>query len=320
MADYKPQFGWLGHEREKKAFAEVMQRDHPPFVMFDDFVAKESRPAKDYPTPPGFDGGWEFWTGVEKCYGKQVAPGPQDVGDCVGYSTVLSATDLIAHEVYWEGQNEKFFIPTVLFSYGAGRVYIGGGRLGNSDGSLGSWQIAADTEYGFLPSDLPGLPFKPDEPCEPEGRIVKQWGSQKSILDQWKDKAAPFRLGEGTKIESSDQLKKVVCELHRPVTIASDWGFAKAGLDSATGLVLWRRSGSWGHQMHIRGVIEIKGRWFAYIGNQWGTTFHGDPGKGPTGGFWVPFEIMDQWVRDAEVYARGLFPGRPADKPDFGWR
>ena len=318
LLNHLEKFGWIGHYEEQRARNLVMSQAEPPFVDFSMFAAKEVPRRKEYPIPEGFDGGWEFWTAVEKCYSKQVPPGPQDVGDCVGFSDVLSACDLIAHEVYWEGQSETFIVPTVLFSYGAGRVYIGGNQLGNSDGSTGAWQIAADVKYGYLPSDVPGLPFNPNDPCEPNGSDVRKWGSTKSILDQWAPKAAPHKLGEGTEIRDTAELKKAICDLHRPCTIASNWGFAKKGLDPKYGIVLWTRSGSWSHQMHIRGVTQIKGAWFTYIGNQWGTDYHGDPGKGPRGGFWVPLELMNQWIPQAEVYARGIFPGREAKKPDFG--
>jgi hypothetical protein len=68
--------------------------------------------------------------------------------------------------------------------------------------------------------------------------------------------------------------------------------------------------------MSIRARVKIKGNWFYYIGNQWGRDFHGAPGKGPRGGFWIPAELMDRWLPRAVVYSRGKFAGQLPRKPD----
>lgn len=311
---YQPKFGHLGLVQEYREFE---RSEHVYASSLPDFLLNQSTPNKAIVdacvAAMPFDEGFGFWLPVEKVFGYQIQPGPQDIGNCVGYADCLSLCDLQGAEIYCCGDMETPFVPYVPFSYGAGRVYIGGGRLGRGDGSLGTWQLKADIEYGYLPSDLPGLTVKPGEPAEPDANTGRDWGSRKSILDQWKAKAEPFKVAAGPSMhcETADIAREMVVDHLRPLTIASDWGFAKDRFDEKYGITLWKKSGSWAHQMHIRGIFSIKGQWFVYVGNQWGLNYHGSVGEGfPRGGFVIPFELFARWTREAFVAARGNFSGR----------
>lgn len=315
--------GWLGHHEEEKAYQAVIAHQLPQNPVF----ASEPPTAAafrhgientpDHLLEQGIEDGWEFWTAQQAFY-PQLARGPQDVGDCVGYSDVLSFVDGICDEVYWLDEVEAPFIPLVWFSYGAGRVYIGQNRLGRSHGSTGAWQIAADVEYGYLPHDAPGLRVKPTERPEPWASEYEPWSWTRSILDQWAPKAAPYKVGAHRRLQTAQDVMEAVTVRHRPLTIASNQGFRKRGFDSRYGITLWDFGGSWAHQMHIRAVVKIKGNWFVYVGNQWGADFHGDPGRGPRGGFWIAMDsTMEKWAPRAVIYERGKFVGRPPEKPEF---
>lgn len=317
MVSNLEQGGWAGIYQEEQAFDHLFNYDDC-FVEYDEYAKRQSTPEqrvidsalREMP----FDKGWCFWLGVDKVLGAQVPPGPQDCGCCVAYSSVLSVIDLNCHEIFVCGEQEDALVYFVPASYGFGRVYIGNNRLGRGDGSLGSWQIAADKKFGVLPTDLQGLPIKQSEPAEPRADITRLWGRSKTVLDEWKDKAAPHKIEVGTRITSGDQAWEAITQLFRPLTIASNWGFRKRGHDARYGITTWKRSGSWAHQMSVRAAFELKGQRFAYIGNQWGKNYHGTVGDGfPRGGFVVFWEEFERWIRDASVYARGKFQGRQTD-------
>lgn len=312
--------GWLGIYEEEKAFDKLFSFGDS-FVSYADFKAGIEPPEQAVidacKRAMPFDDGWDFFYAVEKCFGTQISPGPQQIGNCVGFSDCLSAVDLQCHECYVKGEPENAFVPYVPFSYGAGRVYIGGGRLGNGDGSLGSWQIDADVQYGYLPADLPGLEVDSSDPAEPRSEQVNRlWGRSREVLDKWKHLAAPHKIDHGVRITNADEAWESLTKLFRPLTIASNWGFKKKGFDSKYGLNIWTRSGSWAHQMHVRGGFEIKGSRFTRIGNQWGANYHGPSGEGfPLGGFVVTWDEFARWIKDAAVYARGGFQGRSSVFP-----
>ena len=305
-------YGWLGHRKEKRAKQYLYESGY--FVDFSQWSKSEVdltftivRQAITFP----FDDGFAFWPIVEKVYGKQMPPGPQSVGNCVGYSACLSNFDRICTELLYFGEAESLFVPFVPYSYGAGRVYVGGGQLGGSHGSLGAWQIEADMKYGLLPTDLPSVPIRYEDDMQGSANTNTQWMQSRSILDKWRPQAEDLNVGEGTEISNFDQLKVAVVDKKQPVTIASNWGFASSGLDNKYGIVLHRKSGSWAHQMHIRSVFEIKGQWFIHVGNQWGEDYHPAIANGwPKGGFVIVAELFNQWAPQAEVYVRGSINGR----------
>lgn len=223
--------------------------------------------------------------------------GPQALGDCVGYSSTLCLQCRFGFEVAGLGQFQQAIQPFVPWLYGAGRVYVGGNRL-RGDGSLGTWQIEAARTYGVLPSNLPGLPNYGSS----TGRA---WGSSKRILDEWKDKAAPYRVVESARVGSWDQLVEAMLKHHRPLTIASNQGFRTPYPDEKVGKTFGKPGGSWSHQMHIQAVDLDPRRPGARIGNQWGTNAHGRQLDGPNGTFWVDADFLDRWCRGATVFAYG---------------
>lgn len=297
-------FGWLGPKAEREAKAINYQLG----LMVDFTQWSEEEDDIDFVDvfKFPFDAGFAFWPILERVYGKPFPNDPQSVGNCVPYGSCLANLDRIAVELLIDGDAESFFVPFVPFSYGAGRVYIGNVSW-NSHGSVGSWQIAADMQYGMLPTDTLGLPIRREDDIQGSGEVNKQWMNNKSTLDKWKEHAAKLTVGEGSEVKSFTDLQTAVCVKKQPVTIASNWGFVSTGEDDKYGIVLHRRGGSWAHQMHIRAVFSIKGQWFVYVGNQWGDDAHPKVGEGfVRGGFVISAELFDTWVKDAECFVREI--------------
>ena len=308
--------GWLGHDSERlfrdNLYSLGVMIDFRQWLDAEDDL--DFIELFDFP----FDEGFAFWPITERVYGRQLDIDAQSVGNCVPYGACLANIDRIATELLVFGEAERAFIPFVPYSYGAGRVYVGNVSW-TSDGSLGSWQIAADMRYGMLPIDVPNVPIRHEFDIQGSSSINHQWMRNRSVLDHWSEFARPLTVGEGSNVNSFEELKIAVCQKKQPVTIASNWGFVSAGKDDKYGIVVHRAGGSWAHQMHIRAVFAIKGQWFVFVGNQWGYSAHPVVGAGfARGGFVIPAELFDRWVKDAEVFVRGSINGRTL-KPNFSF-
>lgn len=92
-----------------------------------------------------------LWNFEEKVTGKvQPSWNQRSVGSCVAFGNGRAANDLLLVQSYtnkssWPGAN----IATEPI-YGGSRVEVGGGVLGNSDGSLGSWAAKWLIDWGVL--------------------------------------------------------------------------------------------------------------------------------------------------------------------------
>lgn len=308
-------YGWLGHRKERRA-KQLLQEEGKliDFAQWDRIEPSIDISGIEFP----FDDGWAFWPIVERVYGKQMPPGPQSVGNCVPYGSCLAIFDRICTELLFFGEAESLFVPFVPYSYGAGRVFVGG-VYWRGHGSLGSWQIKADMQHGLLPTDIPGVPIRYEDDMQGSASTNSNWMRNESVLEKWEPSAEDLTIGEGTEINNFDQLKIAVYDKKQSVTIASGWGFRSMGVDNKYGIVVHRQGGSWSHQMHIRSVFEIKGQWFVYVGNQWGTNYHPRIADGfPLGGFVIFAELFDQWVKQAECFVRGSVNGR-VYQPNFSF-
>jgi hypothetical protein len=305
-------FGWLGLYEEEKAFEESVRQnlitEFNAFIASSDPIAEALK--KRIQNMFQFDKGWAFWY-AEQLYLKYRIPhGPQNIGNCVAYSAFLVLCYLMIQENFVLGQTQEFFYPFIPYLYGAGRVYEGGNRI-RGDGSNGVWQINACMKHGVLPMDLDGLPSGP----QGTSQVGRQWGSNRKILDYWRPKALPYKIRATTRCNNANDVMKVVVDYQYPVTHASRMWFRRAGYDAKYGLNLYRLGGSAAHQTFTEAIFEIKGQWFAYIGNQWGNNYHGNPGRGfPPGGFVVTIEEYDRFIKSSACYAYQDFGGRQKQK------
>lgn len=307
-------YGWLGARKERKAKEVLYSKGQ--LIDFSQWTKTENDltiEGFDFP----FDDGYAFWV-INEHLQAELPPGPQTVGNCVPYGSCLANYDRILTELLFFGEAEQRFVPFVPYSYGAGRVYVGNVNW-SSDGSIGSWQIEADMQDGLLPCDCVGLPVRYEDDMQGSASTNHEWMKSRSTLDKWKPQAVELTVGEGSEINSFDELKIAVVNKKQSVTIASNYGFRSKGLDSKYGIVIHVPSGTWSHQMHIRAVFCIKGQWFVYVGNQWGDKYHPKVADGfALGGFVIFAEVFDSWVKNAECFVRGSINGRTL-KPNFAF-
>ncbi len=295
--------------RERIAF-EVASDLFTPFEVLQEQEATESPIEAELRQLMPFDKGWDFEYADKLIYGQHLTF-QQNIGNCVGASHCMLLASKVAHEILIEGDPEEPLgdqasspIPYVPYSYGAGRVYIGGNRI-NGDGSLCEWQIQATMEYGFLPSDQDGLTGVP----QGSAGTGRSWGRSKATLDKWLPQAKAYDM-ESTPITSADQCRTALVDHKHPSQICSSWGFAVQRYDSKYDLNLYTKSGSWAHSMQVIAIFEKKGAWFVKIRNQWGET-HKDGMS-----FVIPFELFERWIPQSSTATIGEIKGRPTN-PGF---
>lgn len=308
-------FGW-GHPgdapertlyREKIAFEVFSSANPERYVQACDFSAKEeSTIEKELRKSMPFDEGWSFLPAEKLVYGQELVFN-QNIGNCVGASHCLLLAACVAHEILVEGDPEEALgefktsspVPYVPYSYGVGRVFIGGNRI-RGDGSLCEWQIKGTMDYGFLPSDTPGLTDVP----QGSASTGRRFGSSAAELNKWTDTAKNYDLVTSVVPSSADDCWDLVVNKRRPLQICSGWSFAFWKTDS-NGVNVYRRSPEgWAHSMQIVAMFTIKGQRYVTVRNQWGKS-HKD---GMT--FTTYFEEFAKWYSQANIASIGELKGR----------
>lgn len=205
--------------------------------------------------------------------------------------TNLTGTNNLAH-----------FAP---YSYGQGRRF---GGMRGGDGSYCSVHIKGFMEKGWLPCDTPGL--QSDAYPEPQNtRTYRAWGNWQ-YLDEFERFATPFDLIESERITDADRMVVCLRDEFKPAMICSGWGFAPAR-QHRDGFWVYRRSGSWPHNMSIVGVrVASDGKIFIKVKNSWGMNAHRDGDH-----FWIEIDLFASWLRSAECRTLGQMKQRSAELP-----
>lgn len=164
--------------------------------------------------------------------------------NCVSFGAKNACEYLQAFQLKNDKSKWRFVFPPYI--YGISRVQIGGGRLGNSDGSLGIWATQGLIKYGCLFNDVPGVP-------QYSGSVAKSWGRSgppKNFIDEASKYLLKMQM-DAAKVTMWEQLKSAISNGY-PVTVASNYGFTMK--PASTGY--HEQSGSWGHQMVCVGYDE----------------------------------------------------------------
>lgn len=292
MSTVTPQFGWLGPEearREWDAFGE----NFPEFKITG-LPEGYQRPARAV-----------HWDAMKKATGDYLVNVAQEIGDCVSWGCRNAVDHTAACEIA-AGERETFKPSFPPYFYGISRVQIGGGRLGNSDGSLGSWAAEGVRKYGVLPRDADGCP-------DYSGSVAKKWGYNGPPED-FIDVAKPHLIRTTARITNINDLADALANGFS-ASIASMWGAAMRLRDDK-GKSWFTGSDSWPHQMSIIGYDTVDGELCFFRLNSWGPNAHGPQLDGPPGGGWLRGGALDRKLRDSgcECFAFSGFDGFPAQK------
>lgn len=247
---------------------------------------------------------WEF---SKKVTGGHLPNYRQEIGDCVSHG-MKNAVQYLSCVQIAKGERQEYHHVFPPYIYGISRVQIGGGRLGNSDGSLGSWAAEGVRKYGILFNDDPNVP-------EYSGSVATKWGRSgppKEMIEAAKDN--PIKTV--AQVNSFDEVAQAISNGY-PVTIASGVGFARNNMQGVekNGKCWEEPGGSWMHQMSVI-AVDMSDR-SGFILNSWGEElWSNQPDGAPPGGFWTSEAAISRIVREGDSWAVSQFEGFPAQKLD----
>jgi hypothetical protein len=234
----------------------------------------------------------------------------QKIGDCVSHGFGSGVDFLTCVEIDMHGESEEWQGETVTETiYGSSRVEIGGGQLGNGDGSLGAWGAKAVKEYGtLLRKKYGGWDF-----TNYSGNMAKTLG-RKGMPDELEPTAREHRVRTVSLVQSYEEARDAICNGY-PVPVCSMQGF-KSRRDN-DGFA--RPEGQWAHCMLFCGADDKSGRPGLLCLNSWGSDWIQGPKRHdqPDGSFWVDAQTCTKMLRSGDSYALSGYEGYPAQETDI---
>jgi hypothetical protein len=236
----------------------------------------------------------------------------QEIGDCVSHGwglgiDVLKAVQIVA------GAREKFTGETATeIVYAASRVEVGGGRLGNGDGSIGAWAAKAVSEtvgtlvrgkYGSL--DLTTY----------SGATAKRLGAPRNgVPDELEPTAREHPVKTVSLVRTYEELRDAIANGY-PVPPCSNRGFASRRDEKGFA----RPSGSWAHCMLFLAVDDADSRPGVLCQNSWGERWISGPKRHdqPEGSFWVDADVAEKMLSEQDSFAMSGYIGFPEQDLDF---
>ena len=252
-----------------------------------------------------------LYKALEKVLGRPMAPREQAIGDCVSWGAAHCVDVVSAVEIAIKGESEKYVADCATeWIYGTSRVIQGGGRLRNSDGSLGSWAQAAVKENGTLIRKDYGNGV---DLTRYSGERAKDWGFR-GLPFEMEATADQHPIGATALVKSYEEARDSIANGY-PVMVCSGIGFTMER-DSEG---FCKRKGSWAHCMAFTGVDDSHSRPGLLCQNSWGDYLKGGRRHDqPVGSFWVDADTADAMLKQADSYALSNFKGYPkqVDKLD----
>lgn len=244
-----------------------------------------------------------LWQAAQRVNGGHLPHLIQEIGDCVSFGAANAVRYLLLVQIDRDPGASEFRDPFPPYIYGISRVQIGGGRVGNSDGSIGAWAAKGVQEYGIVASNDPGVPAY-------SGSIARQWGRQGPPRDL-------IALGKQrlvrtvANVKTAAEVRDAICNGY-PVTIASDFGSKR--MIPQDGRIVAKRDGTrWMHQMCVIGYDGSGAKPYWYVLNSWEPSMHPAPlNNEPPGGFWIEESTMQYIAAQGDSWAFSQFDGFPA--------
>lgn len=300
--------GWIpprDRSREVNRSAErlICEMEHPISSLV---VAEEGLSLDEEYLKNALEDGVFFWEFEEALLGKTLEIGRQTIGDCVSWGSKHICSDQIVIEAACSGGHEQFVAEVATEPiYSGCRVEIGGGRL-SGDGALGVWAMKWVTQYGIILR----LKYGNIDLTTYDGGRARSWGGRgNGCPDELEPIAKQHPISDGSLCQSADDAIPILANLNG-ITTASNVGFTskrdKRGI--------CRRSGTWNHQMGLRGVFMDKSgeilvpqqnSWADYLGstNNKVTTYSGREVTLPAGCYLTTMEDLNVQLRQGDSFA-----------------
>lgn len=233
----------------------------------------------------------------------------QIIGSCVASGGIKCWTLSALYQILVLGQPEEALghmrlgvdtiVPYGPMSYGLGRRR---GNMRRGDGSYCSIQIASFMKDGVLDCNTPQLHriTGTDDNNFPEpqsAKLYREFGSW-GHLDDLKP-YLDYRVLESVEVKDASQSVELL-RAGKPHMICSGWGFGPTS-KKVNSFTVYKRSGSWSHNMTICGVLVGEdGNLYIIVLNSWGPRAHRD------GEFFIiPIELYAKWLKSASCIAIG---------------
>jgi hypothetical protein len=171
--------------------------------------------------------------------------------------------------------------------------------------------------------DIGCIPYEMvDGTKEETSSRLRQWaGNPKAIVDQLKDKAAPFKVGSIARVTTWEEACAALAN-KRILTVASNAGYN--GNRDEKGII--RRRGRWAHQMYFGGIIRSDGVETLVQFQSWGPNNPRGPQpfKLPSFAFRVTKEDAMSQIAEKDTWAIGIPPNfektpLPSRWTNAGW-
>lgn len=231
----------------------------------------------------------------------------QTIGDCVSHGWGLGVDILKAVEIKLKGEHEQWKTETATEPlYAFSRVEVGGGRLGNGDGSIGAWMAKAVSEYGTLLREK----YDSYDLRKYSGSKARDWGRKgRGVPDILEPTAREHPVRTVSLVTSYEEARDAIANGF-PVPVCSMQGFR----DKRDKEGFSKPSGSWAHCMCFVAVDDKHKREGLLCVNSWGPNWISGPKRHgqPEGSFWVDADVADKMLRrDPDSYSMSGFEGYP---------
>ena len=249
---------------------------------------------------------------VEEVTGKSFPIHYQTIGDCVSHGWGLGIDVLKCVQISIDKRPEQWTNETATeVIYAGSRVEIGGGRLGNGDGSLGAWAADWVAKYGIIARGQYGS----IDLREYDGQRAKSWGGARAgVPDDLEPIAKEHPVKTVSLVRSYEEARDAIANGY-PVPVCSMQGFASQR--DSKGFA--KAQGTWPHCMLFMAVDDADGRPGLLCMHSWGPNWIGGPKRHdqPDGSFWVDAAVADRMLDDGDSFAISNFQGYPSRRPSF---
>lgn len=232
----------------------------------------------------------------------------QMIGDCVSFGWGKGIMIAMAVDILVRKQNERWPGREICteWLYGTGRVLVGRGRLGNDDGSIGSWQAKAVVDHGTLLRKIYEIETKKGKKetfdlRRYSGKRAKSWG--------WR--GLPHAMLEPTADEHPVNPKPaLITNFDRaadaisngsPIAVCSNQGFND--VRDRDGFL--RPTGRWNHCMLLMGVRGGRRPGLLCDNTSWGKNWVSGPKPEgiPDGCFWIEARHATRMLSQNDSFA-----------------
>lgn len=239
-----------------------------------------------------------LYEAARQVMGRDLDPGPQQIGDCVGWG-FSGCLDLLACVEVLAGQPETYSwdmraSPEAI--YALSRVEYGDKGGSDSDGSTGLWAKTALINGGSLSRNIVGAY---------SGMRAREWGSS-GLPDEYEEEAKKHRIRHAAQVRSYEAARDAISNGY-PIAVCSDQGFE--GNRDQDGFIT--ANGQWAHCMKFVACKDDERPGLLCM-NSWGS--HNPPGPTgkydiPSNSWWVDAATCTKMLKQEDSYAIGRFDG-----------